>query len=79
MTTFKGSQLDLAECLTMFQDCPHMRECHFSLAIEDHEPMQAPLLPGLTHKCLEWLEIRRAKNANLSVLNLCTFPSLRRL
>lgn len=56
-----------------------MRECHFSLAIEDHEPMQAPLLPGLTHKCLEWLEIRRAKNANLSVLNLCTFPSLRRL
>jgi hypothetical protein len=81
ITTFKGNQLYVVECLALLRDCHQMRECHFSIVIEDDEPMQTPLLPiGLTHKCLEWLEITRGENSIIShLLNLCTLPSLRHL
>ena len=81
ITTFKGNQLYVLECLTVLRHCHQMRECHFFFVVEDEEPLQTALLPvGLTHKCLEWLEITRARNAIISLLlNICTLPSLRRL
>jgi len=81
ITTFKGNKLYVSECLTVLRRCHQMRECHFSVVVEDDEPMQTPPLPiAVTHNCLEWLEITRAKNAIISLLlNLCTLPSLRRL
>ena len=77
ITTFKANHLYVAECLTVLRHCYQMRECHFSVVTEDDEP----LLPiGLTHKCLEWLEITWARNDVISLLlNPCTLPTLRRL